>query len=248
MEVALIAPYELQRELPATRYHLVLAHLLGTQKYRAFSLAASGHKILDNGCAEGSLVTGKDLIQLAGTIGAREIVVPDMTQKAISTMKMATEFRPIALAHPEFDYIGVIQGKTNAERLHVLEHFKDLAYMKVYALPRNMCEEDIHERAAFAAEAYAYDHSITFHALGSSKWCEEIKVLSSLYPIIRGNDTAMPIKMGLNQQYLVEGAHYDVVAHTKGYFESTLFVGDKRRNIIRDNVRTYLQWAQAFSS
>ena len=244
MRVALIAPYSLMPSIPQTGYHLVLAHLLGNKTYRDFVREAPGHKILDNGAAE-EVVTGpEELVQLASDIDATEIVVPDVQREALQTVKLASEFKTAALEHPEFRYVGVLQGETTLQRQHVMDQMMALEYIDVFAVPRNAVRDGM-ERADLMVDAYSLFPDLKFHALGSSEWCEEVKVLSNL-PNVRGADTAMPIKMGINRQYLTPSSCYLYLPHDEGYFE-----WDRTGSvwsIIVDNIRTYLNWAKCEAS
>src|SRR5215831_7772239 len=225
-----------------TGCHLILAHLLGDRTYRDFYRQATGWKILDNGAAEGELVAPDELIRLATDIRANEIVVPDELGDSFVTIMRARQFKEIADLHPEFRYMGVVQGRNDKERRGCLTIMQHLGYMNVYALPRVMTLHDTHARIAFAASCYADNVRPSFHCLGSGHWCEEIKALANL-PMIRSADTAMPIKMGLRSQELVHDAWYDADAHTKDYFTRTPYTHERR--IIDSNIRTYLDWASA---
>jgi len=246
MEVALISPFQIMREIPNTKYHLVLAHLLADKRYRAFELAVEGYKILDNGVVEGKQTTAEELIALATAIGANEIVVPDTPRNAVRTMRQAQDFEHIAKEHPEFKYMGVIQGADHVQREHVLDMMQHLGYFSIYALPRNAVVDGL-ERAAFASELYGIDKSIVLHALGSSAWAEEARVLAN-QPNVRGMDTAMPIKMALDNQVLGEGANYRVYPHNWDYFTEDIQINDTRWSLIHGNLRTFLGWAKAPSA
>jgi hypothetical protein len=240
MQVALISPYSMQREIPNTGCHLILAHLLGTRIYRDFALAVSGRKILDNGAAEHQLVRPEELPYLATSIGATEIIVPDAMSDGPQTMRYAKAFHRVARDHAEFDYIGVVQGATAKQRLTTLDYLMSLDYITKYAIPRNVVVQQ-YERVEFLAEVWGREPSLKFHALGSSRWCEEVKVLSNL-PNVESTDTAMPIKLALEGYRLEPETVYKVRPHNGEFFESD---DRSKRELVRDNIAVFLQWAQA---
>ncbi len=207
-----------------------------------------GYKILDNGAAEGDLVAAEELITLAAEIGANEIIVPDVLGDELETIWKAREFKAIAEAHPEFKYIGVIQGTNYKTLSQCLMFMESMKYMSIYALPRIMCKDDQYARATFAAGHYKSHPSVKYHCLGSSYWCEETKVLANL-PMVRSMDTAMPIKMGIRGQRIESDSSYNVETHDLSYFEwqskHGLILKEFQGGAIDGNIRTFLEWAQA---
>jgi hypothetical protein len=189
------------------------------------------------------MVDPQGLIRGAAAIRADEVVVPDKMGDCDTTIKMARAFEKIARAHPEFKYVGVVQGRNMAEHVKCARALSFLDYIRVLALPRNMCKVHRLQRYYFAEVipemsdmAARWD---AIHCLGASSWTREIVALTEL-PLIRGIDTSMPVVLGL--AWLDLATTSDYTPRPIGYFKLAA-VDQSQEVYIERNVRTYLEWA-----
>src|SRR3954468_13696845 len=124
MQVAIIAPTKELRFCLNSKVHLVLAHLCqpGTHyslEYNKFYCQDNiGFKILDNGAAEGALVSNEELMRVAMAIQADEIIVPDQMNDCNRTLELARRFKddvPAFMAENGPRFMGVVQGTCISE-------------------------------------------------------------------------------------------------------------------------------------
>jgi hypothetical protein len=244
VQTALIYPPALNRLFQDQDYHLVLAHLFRQPNYRTFCRHLHGHKILDNGAAEGQTVNFEDLIQTAWTLEVDEIIVPDVPKDFRRTYNTALEFGQQIGEHvKDFKYIGVAQGKMLSEVIACINGLSHLDYITGLALPRNICDIDKMQRY-FVAQMVEESWPGRFefiHCLGSSSWLREVVVLTEI-PQVRGIDTSMPVKLGLHGITIADHQGYDM-APTKDDYFSIEDIGWNQEQFIDDNVRTYREWA-----
>jgi len=238
VQVALISPFGLMMEMPNTRYHLVLAHLLHHHPYRDFYQQIDGWKILDNGAAEGSLVSSYELCEYARNLQVDEVVVPDALMDCDKTLALARGFRPYAIQYPLPSYIGVVQGRTAAELLKCLRGLYALDYMKVFALPRSLLQIDPIERIWFATKVrdIVEDPDVEIHCLGAGANVREPQTLAR-QGYVRGMDTSYPIYMGLMGFDIKKSEYF---RRPPDYFR--LDYNEEQLEQVQQNVATYLGW------
>ncbi len=109
MKVAFISPVKHLETLPDTCYHMALAHLVREHEDYAKFYSVSGRTsrgwepkimgsgkphitILDNGVAEGKLLSSVELIEVARLVQPNVLVVPDDMNSALFTVEMAKKF------------------------------------------------------------------------------------------------------------------------------------------------------------
>lgn len=241
MKVAHIVPTSLLDLTKFNDYHLVLPHLLDqSREYFDFYRDVSGHKILDNGVAEGVDFDWHLLFQYGFKIGAAEIVVPDVMGNCNATIELARKFEPFAKAHREFKYIGVVQGKSMVEIVKCFTWFQLAGWINVLAIPRvlaNTIHKDIRPNFVTAFEDQIKDSFEAVHFLGASSNIKEVLLLKDT--IGRGIDTSMPAVMGLDKRLIdVDG----YVGRQDGFFEAK--ATQKQLMCIEHNLNTYVDWAR----
>jgi hypothetical protein len=171
-----------------------------------FYIQADGYKILDNGAAENRVPTFHQLMRLAKKFSVDEIVVPDVLGDANATIKMARVFASHAHKHPEFKYMGVLQGHDYPSILKCAHFYAVCDWVTCIGVPRLLCDS-IHTRVRTTiVEALSEQNDwerFEWHMLGSSRWIVEPSVLASL-PRIRSMDTSYPCYMSLLGKNVVE--------------------------------------------
>lgn len=242
MKVAHIVPTSCLDMTVMNDYHLVLPHLLvNDMTYGEFyTTTATGHKILDNGVAEGVDFNWGGLVDMAHYIGAQEIVIPDVMGDCDRTIELARKFEKTARRNSKFDYMGVVQGKSYSEIVKCLHYFVTQDWITVLAVPRvlaNTIHKDIRANFVNAFEAEIEGNFKAVHFLGASNNIKEVILLSDT--MARGIDTSMPAVMGLEQRLIdVDG----YVPRQSGFFEAQ--PSQKQLMHIEHNLTTYVDWAR----
>lgn len=242
MRVAHIVPTALLPLTKLNNYHLVLPHLLETDNtYYEFYREVDGHIILDNGVAENVEFDTKALLDFGAHIAADEVVVPDVMGDCDRTIAEARRFADYAHTYPQFDYIGVVQGKSYSDLTKCLAFFEQTEWISVIALPRVLCNT-VHKDIRFNfAEAFKDRLMARFkavHCLGASSNIKEAILLSDC-EAIRGIDTSMPAVMGLDKR-LIEIDGY--ITRSEGFFEAK--PNPKQLMCIEHNLALYVEWAR----
>lgn len=241
MKVAHIVPNACLGMTVWSDYHMILPHLMEDPKYAEFYREeASGHRILDNGIAEAVEFDHRALLHLAGDLQVDEVVVPDVMGDRPHTVEAVRAFRPLALAHPEFDYIGVIQGKSYSDLAAMLAFYEQEEWIKVLAIPRVLAHtvhKDIRPNFLEAFKEQIQRRFSAVHCLGATPNHKEVILLKDT--IARGIDTSMPAVMGLDKRLLGIDGH---ISRGPGFFEAE--PGSKQRISIEHNLNLYVEWAR----
>jgi hypothetical protein len=242
MKVAHIVPVSLLSLTRFNDYHLVLPHLMDNEEYAEFYRSeAYGHKILDNGIAEGIEFNWDQLVNIAHDIQAHEVVVPDYMGDCDRTIALADKFEPIARANPGLKYMGVIQGKSYSEIVKCFAYYELVAdWVSVLAIPRvlaNTIHKDIRWNFVNAFEDRIRERFEAVHFLGASSNIKEVLLLKDT--IGRGIDTSMPAVMGLDNRMIDIDSY---VIRQSGFFEAK----PKQKQVIciEHNLHKYVEWAR----
>lgn len=132
MEFALISPIDhLSISSTVCNYHMVLGHLLKNKTYSNFYKQLKINQpdsfiICDNSANEGYMLKGIELINMALSIHADELIAPDKYHDASTTMKETFEFLDSFYeSHIEnrFKVMAVPQGETPSEYINCFNTF-----------------------------------------------------------------------------------------------------------------------------
>lgn len=250
MKVALILPYDALSLLSLydTGYQLVLPHLCWEkQEYFETYRDLGGFKIMDNGAAEGVEVYHVDLHDVAISVGADEIVVPDVLGDCDGTIAKVRSFE--RWARPDqFQYAGVVQGSNMAEIVKCLNFYDGEEWISNVHIPR-ILNRVIHRTFRFTfLEAlfgqtgsryqYRFDH---IHCLGASEWIRECSALASV-PIVRGMDTSLLASMAIARRPIdMPDAEY--VQRQPDFFNAKINRSSVIWKVLCGNIERYLNWA-----
>lgn len=242
MKVAFIEPFAHLHDY-STDYHMILPNL-PSRDYYDFYKQVEGHKILDNGAAEGSQVHFEELIALGWELGVDEIVVPDVMGDFRKTCDLATQFEQFLKKNPfppgfEPGFIGVAHGKTLSEILTCINNFAYNTYIDVLALPRILTvtmddpfiRYNLMRGKIFEERINPYFEAV--HALGSSQFPKEAILLMDTP--MRGIDTSFPGVMSMAQKNISFDAY---ISRQSDYFTGVYldeFIADR-------NHEHYLEW------
>ena len=131
MNIAVITPIPYLEETSKASFHMVLGHLLNNQTYKNFydnlRVKNPGTFILcDNSANEGYMIKGRELINLAASINADELIAPDKYHDAKVTEDETYRFLDdfyVSDLKDNYSVMAVPQGKTFDHYLHCFETF-----------------------------------------------------------------------------------------------------------------------------
>lgn len=221
----------------------MLPNLYQEKRYRGFYRKRSEEGdfiILDNGAAESFEFGHKHLHTMADSMGVREIVVPDTLYDPEDTLDKARAFS--RHASKDYQYMVVAQGRTAEDcirSIQVIARTPRLEYVTTLGIPRLLNESDrfARQRVSEFLAATDFQYMYQYHYLGAGQWFDEVGYLDAV-GVGRGIDTSAPIYMGQNGYTLQKGNRYKKRPST--FFTSTI---DKPQ--IKQNIDTYLDWANA---
>lgn len=212
MKLALIPPFDgLHIINERDNYHLMLPQLLDNElyatKYRELRRRGD-FIILDNGAAEGELVSDEKLVALTRAFDPDEVVIPDIMGDALGTIGRATKFVKAYGSEIQADLMFVAQGRSLIEVTRMIEVLVTLDHVTTVGIPRHLLATTGHKDVRIMLAMWIHKHygkTLNIHFLGAApSWPFEVLYANDL-KFVRGMDTSMPFNYALNNAYLVEG-------------------------------------------
>lgn len=227
MKLALIPPYSQVNSIFRTDYQLVLPEHLSNKDYQDAYIAArrnGDYLIMDNGAAEGRLLSPGELRSMALGLMVNEIVVPDVLGDMYATLRMAKEFFQFGV-DTRFKYMGVVQGQTLDECCACVEaYYSDHGNITVLGLPRHLISTTKNKKARAELAAYIYSNypGYQIHLLGTNpSYIRELR--ENAYDFhaanVRGVDTSAPFNYAWGAKSMLKG---DYCGRPEYYFEMSL--------------------------
>lgn len=252
MQVGLIPPRGLENYALRSKFHLALAipDLMSRRAYGGMymRLARLGDfVVLDNGIAEGQPSPPESLMAQAATLGAQEVVAPDVMKDANATIKAVEDF--FKLERPaRFQYMAVVQGEKVEDFFKCADVFASIESINTLGIPRHMLTT-LNQKAARIDFAYVVDERypgrFDLHLLGTNPmWIPEVKHAAKYSPFIRSVDTSMPFSYALAGQDLALTTEH--ITRPDRYFDID-WPSKVDGPLIRSNIRTFMEWADATS-
>jgi hypothetical protein len=236
MKFAPIVPIPMLGSIKDWDYHMVLAGKCYMWQYRDFYAMEGGYKILDNGAAEREPVEEDYLIDLAGRIGADEVVAPDVMHDCSESVLRLKRFHRKA---PQLKLMAVLQATTWSEFEYSVYEALSCGVMSV-ALPKLL---NSHlgplARLAAADEIRKVDPHIPIHCLGCSKRLSEARDLAR-QGIVRGIDSSAPVVLGL-QGRAIRHTHYDWEA---SHSALPSFWNAQTNDYVEENLELFRSWCE----
>lgn len=231
MKIALIPPRGLELTALRSNCHLVLPETLVETSYtthgrhtnyaNVYQRASTRGDlvILDNGCHEGKLVSGSELLDYAGLVGATEVVAPDVMDDAVATIEATLEF--IRSRKPRwYSLMGVAQGRTPTEIERVVRAFSNEPDIRSIGIPKVHIRRPKDASRIDTARWIAghYPGRFKVHLLGVHElYPDELLALTATdRHLIRSVDSALPYKYTEAGRMLVRNSEY--VARRPDYF------------------------------
>lgn len=181
-------------------------------KYKKYFIEAKKkgrYVIMDNGVAEGDLISNDIMVNLAIEMKVDEIIIPDEISNYEQTRKMRNDFLDKyyeKLAAHNIKILSVIQGKTideylnnylillNDSRISVIGIPFRMKYKKIMGF--SLEEERSINRIDFIANVSTAIWKKEIHCLGSNN-LKELKILNELN-LVRSCDSKLIARYGLN--------------------------------------------------
>jgi hypothetical protein len=236
LRFAPIVPVSMLPRVQEYNYHLILAHLVRTnKKYEQFYTNHKGFKILDNGAAEGQLVDTFHLLEMADKLKVQEVVCPDVLGDCPQTIQLLRAFMPFASKYHVMVPLQA-QNWTQFDRILgvALEHEASSV-----ALPKILAKYLGPLARLHAAEHVRRVSKVPIHALGCTDNLREALWIAK-QGIVRGLDTAAPVVHGLAKK----GLRGSAVKRPENYFSITEF----EPKPIEENLDEFRKWCAATPS
>jgi len=199
MKLALISDFAGLGILNSMRltYHLVLAqYLLEDTQYAEFYKERSRRGdfiMMDNGAAEGSLLTSKQLYDAMQMLHVDEVVLPDVLRDAEATIEKTMD-RDVLEIIPARMRAVVPQGETFEEWTGCANFFVSNMEFATMCIPKHTEQfGDGRVNILTFIQQMGWHNSYNIHLLGV--WGEpriEVPALKAIAPWVRGIDTAAP--------------------------------------------------------
>jgi len=231
---------------------MLIGHPEYRSVYKKHCLDPDQYIILDNGAAEGNMVSDKDLIELAKRYRPNEMAVPDTLANGTATLGQAERF----FSHHSDDinvlaevtaYGFVAQGRSVDECMDTVSIMVESwwgDYIDVIYLPRLLLERENNPtaRLQLAIKIHQqYGERFQYHFFGASPmWPAEIRSAANV-PWVRSMDTSAPYVLAYWKQELTLGLPEEGFSRPMGYFGQT---NDKFQSAqTKEIVDTFIAWA-----
>lgn len=212
-----------------------LAYLRTYQTARA----RGDYIILDNGCAEGKLATGEELLNFARAIKPHEIVAPDVMNDAGETLEATNSFLNEYPEAQQYNVMAVLQGQELADRQFLLKQYAKNDLITTIGIPKALVTRgdfDIRGRIARAIHR-VYPKRFQIHLLGLNRlFPAEMFVME--FNGVRSMDSTQPFKLAEEGKLLRpidawSGRRDDYFTNKKEVNPRTLMA----------NIETFKKWA-----
>jgi hypothetical protein len=248
VQLALIPPKGLYRWTSRGDLDMSLAHMVADEEYRRVysGLSTKRFLMLDNGEAEGAQVSPERLMTVATTLGADEVVLPDVIGDGTATVDRVKKFL-LNLQGPvdSFKFMAVAQGLSSVTVKRTIEAFAELEPITTIGIPRWLVNPDRYsiriDIAGWIAEKYPERFQV--HFLGTSvEWVREIYFAAKYQVPVRSVDTSMPFNYAIANCRLQNDNNYKIKRPSDYFDKSFYHVGET--STLRHNVDVMKRWAR----
>lgn len=228
MKLAVIAPPQGEKLVEKQGYNLALAqYILRDEDYLRMMIKHrhNDHFImLDNGAAEGEIVTPEELITAANMIDADEVLLIDELKDPIHTVRWHLDSKILNAVPPRYRAV-IPQGSTWEEWKWCLNEILVAIEFNTLCLPKHLERLSGGRKKAMRYLAtLGLDRKYDIHLLGCQKNpIKEINDAASETKWIRGIDTAAPV----------------------AYAQKRLPIDGRQRSSLEWHERIYLKYAKS---
>ena len=253
MRVAILAPWNLLQYSALSNYHLTLLHLYKIKEYKEFYLerARQGDFItLDNGANEGVDIDDADLVDAAIEYEVSEVVAPDQPrdgeESTERTLAFLSQYKPTLVARNILT-MGCPHGQSRRQWLHNVRLIAPL--VTTLGVSKKVEEIDHGDLQRPELVELVIDMSPKIHLLGADSTYWWIKRYDHWYNQLRGVrsvDTQKLVAAGL-QDVPLDQMTTKAEVGSFDLSKAALVTAEHQDDIIRNNIRTYMEWANASS-
>lgn len=228
---------------------MCLAQIEDNDYYCTYAYLEDDHyMIIDNGAAEGSSVSDRDLIRAASRMGADEVVVPDVLRDFRATVSRVEAFfneGSYLDLSPATRFMVVAQGSTITGVKKCIDLYMDSFDDTVLGIPRHLLTTLDTKLARVYVLNYIQDKypDTTVHLLGTNTvWTREVMFIAKEFPWVRGIDSSMPYN------YAIAGKRLDdlhQVDRPEKYFD---YVHNVDEDLLWHNINVFMEWASGTES
>jgi len=245
VRTALIPPKGYEHTADRSDIHLVLP-IKDCQNNTAYfniykEARHRGHYIiLDNGCAEGELVDGNTLLNIAAYIGAHEIVAPDVMGDAAATLEATNEWLDMfSTSVCDYNIMGVLQGNVENDWKYLLRQYVKNDLITAIGIPK-VHVSGLQSRARLEIVRFIKHYlpkRFQIHLLGlSGNFPTEIRDLE--WPAgVRSMDSTQPYKVAEQQKILTTANAW--AKRRPDYFSRQVTVSG---NLLDNNIDRFKNW------
>jgi hypothetical protein len=210
------------------------------------------HVILDNGMAEGAVISLKKLVDMAIEMGVSEVIAPDTLYEGEKTRDQTAEFKVLfgdELAEHNISIMGVVQGANFNDAMKTFEclniwkeiscigiPFAGLNWHKFNCKVINNTQSNMVSRIKFIDAMMIRPPRTAVHLLG----CYNPIELTYYGANIRSCDTSLPIKCAINH---VPFLSYGIEHKPEGILEFNKKLSKLQRSFAEDNIEKIKEWA-----
>lgn len=243
MKLALIPPKGYYQTALQSEIHLVLAQIEDPAYVGMYEdIPSHHHVILDNGAAEGALVTEQKLMRRAAHYGVDEIVVPDVLRDwQLSVMRARTFARTEVMSEFDGQLMLVAQGNTLDEVYRCIDHYLVQFPNSVIGVPRHLLTttHNMMARVNTVAHIESTYGRRPVHLLGTNAgWPQEVLHIAMRFPWVRSVDTSMPYNYTIAGRRL--RANDSIEHRPEAYFDQ---VRSLDSDLMTENINTMMEWA-----
>ena len=254
MKSALIPPRGLENYILYSNFHLALAipECMKNNEYvEAYQQAAmrGDYIVVDNGAADGGLVSNEELLKAASVLMAQEVVAPDVFYDKVSTVVKVKEFLKYMASAPNsqtFKVMAVVQGTNYNDLYDCVDVYSNIKDVKVLGLPKHLLTTLNLKSARIDLANWIkqyYSDRFELHFLGTNPcWIKEIASAVKYAPHIRSVDSALPFNYALASQNLAT-TKIELTRNPE-YFNLDWADSVSARRVT-ENINTFMEWSSA---
>jgi hypothetical protein len=241
MKIGFIVPDAYLETLGLYDFHLLLP--MNVHKALPY-ISRSDYIVLDNGAAEGKLVSNSMLLEWVDEYQdvLNEVVAPDVLYDFESTKNLTEDF--VNELNDDINVMGVAQGSSWPEVFQCIEWMAQHPRITTLGIPKHLTKTLNHRYARLILTADLIkrerqeDFPEGFHFLGATEWIKEPRALSGL-PGVRSMDTSLAALAALRHMSVIDLS--ERIERTDTFFQYPLSYHTIRWLITNQGI--YQRWA-----